>query len=175
MWGCANAVRAFRAIKTRLLFGKFVLYSLTVGHGYRCTFSFEKERTMSFFFTKKKKDEKEVGDLRQVDRLCAWNGIRQSPPLSRKSPRTSDCLLPEAFGEASDECRFFGELLIVGWLFLRCADGTSPPPEAWFFPRRVRMKIFPFVRRRGFCKNSVTFCKANRVHKLGQRVPRHQI
>ena len=65
--------------------------------------------------------------------------------------------------------------------FLRCADGTSPPPKAWFFPRRVRMKIFSFVRRRNFIyeffaiKISATFCKANRVRKLGQSVSRHQI
>ena len=122
-------------------------------------------RLSTFSFPKRKSCKKKLASV-PLDRLCAWNGIRQSPPLSRKSPRPSDCLLPEAFGEASDECRFFGELPIFGWLFLRCADGTSPPPKAWFFPRRVRMKIFSFVRRRGFIyeffaiKISVTFCKA---------------
>ena len=147
--------RGFRAIKTRLLFGKFVLYSLPVGRRLS-TFSFPTLCPQGIELrTKACKKEVTLTACCQctampLDRSCAWDGIRQSPPLSRKSPHTSDCLLPEAFGEASDECRFFGELPIFGWLFLWCADGTSPPPEAWFFPRRVRMKIFPFVRRRGF-------------------------
>jgi len=34
---------------------------------------------MSFFFTKKKKNEKEVGNLRQVDRLSNGRRSTQSP------------------------------------------------------------------------------------------------
>ena len=122
----------------------------------------------SFFFQIKKKDI-----VFLFCKITHFQRIMRGRKLGLFAPRS----LWRGFGRMSVLWRTAHRRMA----FLRCADRTSPPPKAWFFPRWVRMKIFSFVRRRNFIyeffaiKISVTFCKAKRVCKLGQRVPRHQI
>jgi len=94
---------------------------------------------VSFFFTKKKKNEKEVGNLRQVDRLCEWQAHHAKPD---EAPLP---MLPSA-------APFIGSLLESisrpSPRFAGCADGASDSPTPSSFPSFICLQIPCSVFRR---------------------------
>ena len=84
--------------------------------------------TVNFFFSKKKKLQKEVGE--RAARPLVWSGFCHESPVSSARTREAHCPLAESGGTLSDVTRFFGNSLLDAALpSARCLCPTSDSPN----------------------------------------------